>query len=214
MTSVNAHLVWPLLVRPTLSTIRKKNAQVASALTIALGNAENTDPGFLHELIITLYNKRINEESPTPSVDSLNMTESLMRAQGRLSNEGIQIFALNPHVQQLVERTFILKKVLARVPDEVLNRNVFLDTIKKIASAIRKILDSLDSLIAELPRDEKRVIEHRKRLLVKNAKQFSQDLKFYFKGSLEVNDVFDSAAQLIYDVHLIEKLCNTRSTSR
>lgn len=212
MASVNAHLVWPLLVRPTLSTIRKKNAEVANSLTIALGNAENTDPGFLHDLLIALYNnnniKRDNESS------SLNMTESLLHAQGRLSNEGFQPFTLNPHVQQLVERTFILKKLLARVPNEVLDRAVFLGTIKEIASAIKKILDSLDSLIAELPAEERRLIEHRKRLLVKNAKQFSQALKFYFKGSLDVNDIFNSAAQLIYDVHLIEKLCHARSTSR
>lgn len=207
MTTVNAHLVWPLLVRPTLSTIHKKDAAVARMLTIALGNAENTDPGFLHELVNALYNQ-MEESSSSPAVDPLNMTESLLRAQGRLSGDDLKMTIVNPQVQTLVERTTTLKKLLSRVPDEVQQRTAFLQTIKEIASAIKKILDSLDALIAELPTVEKRIVEQRKRQLVKNSKQFSQALKCHFKGSFEVNDLFSTAAQLIYDAHLIEKVCN------
>lgn len=132
MATVNAHLVWPLLVRPTLSALHKQNSTVARNLAIALGNAENADPGFLLELINAIQKKDCVD--PSTYIDSVQLTECLLRAQGRLSAEDLKTPTnngnLDPRIQQLTERTATLKKLLSRIPNEISQRAAFLQTIK------------------------------------------------------------------------------------
>lgn len=220
-SAVNAHLIWPILIRPVLSSIQRANPSAARTLVQALGNAENTDPGFLFELVQALL------QDPRLSAAS-SMTECLLRAQG-LINESEALASQQKsdvRISQLYARTFTLKNLLSRIPDQINQRNLFLQTIKEIASAIKKILDSMDQLtssgnqhpngslgIKTAQSNDQKALEQRKRYLVKDSKAFSQALKCYFKGDLDQDLLFCSAVQLIYDLNVIEKVITKLSSN-
>src|SRR6218665_169335 len=80
---VNAHLVWPIVIRPFLCKIQKRDQKATFTLLKALGNAENSEPGFLLELvnIIVASSHQYNQSTVPPSI---NMTESLLRLQANI----------------------------------------------------------------------------------------------------------------------------------
>ena len=209
---MNTDLIWILLVRPTLDHINRQSPHAARILAVALNNVKNSDTGFFLDFVNVLFSKQQTEH--LLSDVSLNVTECLLRAQSRLSNDHdlnrLTLANIDSRFVQLYERTALLKKLLSRIPDEINRRSNFLQTIKEIASAIKKIIDSLDYLIVQQPTPiitQKHPLEARKRLLVKDSKLFSQSLKSYFKGDLEAEFLFSAACQLIYDANVIDKVC-------
>ena len=84
--------------------------------------------------------------------------------------------------QELNRKSANLKKILSRIPDEIPDRKTFLETIKEIASAIKKLLDAVNEVSAYIPGAQgKHALEQRKREFVKYSKKFSNTLKEYFK---------------------------------
>lgn len=84
--------------------------------------------------------------------------------------------------QELNRKSATLKKILSRIPDEITDRKTFLETIKEIASAIKKLLDAVNEVNGFIPGPTgKQVLEQRKREFVKYSKRFSNTLKEYFK---------------------------------
>ena len=84
--------------------------------------------------------------------------------------------------QELNRKSANLKKILSRIPDEITDRKTFLETIKEIASAIKKLLDAVNEVSAYIPGAQgKHALEQRKREFVKYSKKFSNTLKEYFK---------------------------------
>jgi len=201
--NANAHLIWPLLMQPTLAVIQKHNPRAAQNLATALGKAENTEPGLLLELVSLLLS---DPNLSTSSSQSASLTEALLRAQSVLSadassaNRKIVRAGGNARAGNIFHQTHALKQLLARIPTEINQRSVFLLTIKEIASAIKRVLDAVDQ--AQLG---DRTVEQRKRQLVRDSKTFSQTLKDYFKGDAEPETLFTSSVQLLYDLNMLEK---------
>merc|ERR1712002_118057 len=76
--------------------------------------------------------------------------------------------------QELNRKSANLKRILSRIPDEITDRKTFLETIKEIASAIKKLLDAVSEVCQYIPGVQgKQALEHRKRDFVKHSKRFS-----------------------------------------
>jgi programmed cell death protein 10 len=92
---------------------------------------------------------------------------------------------------------------LSRIPDEINDRKTFLETIKEIASAIKRLLDAVNEVNGFIPGSTgKQALEQRKREFVKYSKRFSNTLKEYFKQGL-ADAVFISALYLIHQTNMI-----------
>ncbi|ODN02924.1 Programmed cell death protein 10 [Orchesella cincta] len=105
--------------------------------------------------------------------------------------------------RELSKKSAQLKRILSRIPDEIIDRKTFLETIKEIASTIKKVLDAVAAVSALVPNPNARaLLEQRKREFVKYSKRFSTTLKEYFRDGLE-NPVYLSALYLINQTNLI-----------
>ena len=211
-SSVTAALIWPIIVRPLLCKIQKHSQQAAVVLLKALGKCEHRRPGFLLEFITEIL--------ATRNIISMNMTEALLRMQSQIPEfEEQRCRRQEEPFQELNRRTFALKKILSRIPDVLYDRQVFLETIRKIASAIKKLLDCVNDITGSngsssssssssggfiQTYQDKRSIEQRKREFIKDSKNFSQTLKEYFKHG-DSSSVLQSAAQLILATNAIQK---------
>ena len=108
--------------------------------------------------------------------------------------------------QELNRKSANLKKILSRIPDEITDRKTFLETIKEIASAIKKLLDAVNEVSAYIPGAQgKHALEQRKREFVKYSKKFSNTLKEYFKVIIgrisEDSNVIFSGGATHHSVH-------------
>jgi len=123
--------------------------------------------------------------------------------------------------QDLNRKSANLKRILSRIPDEITDRKTFLETIKEIASAIKKLLDAVNEVSAYIPGAQvhcskisdisfipyftfqgKHALEQRKREFVKYSKKFSNTLKEYFKEG-QPTIVFTSATFLIHQTNMV-----------
>lgn len=106
-------------------------------------------------------------------------------------------------LKELGKKSVGLKKILSRIPDEIGDRKAFLETIKEIASAIKKLLDAVNEVAGYITFGSgKQRLEQRKREFVKYSKRFSTTLKEYFRDG-QANAVFLSALCLIQQSNLI-----------
>jgi programmed cell death protein 10 len=116
---------------------------------------------------------------------SVNMNESVLRLQGNVTDQDSLEYRSSrteEPFQELNRKSANLKKILSRIPDEITDRKTFLETIKEIASAIKKLLDAVNEVSAYIPGAQgKHALEQRKREFVKYSKKFSNTLKEYFK---------------------------------
>ncbi|KAG0720691.1 Programmed cell death protein 10 [Chionoecetes opilio] len=137
---------------------------------------------------------------------SVNMNESVLRLQGSVNeadSSDYRVTRTEDAFQELNRKSANLKRILSRIPDEITDRKTFLETIKEIASAIKKLLDAVTEVSQFIPGMQgKQALEHRKRDFVKHSKKFSNTLKEYFKEG-QANAVFVSATYLIHQTNLI-----------
>ena len=137
---------------------------------------EYAHPGFTYDLVMRLVNK---------AELSVNMNESVLRLQGSVTDHDSLEYRSSrteEPFQELNRKSANLKKILSRIPDEITDRKTFLETIKEIASAIKKLLDAVNEVSAYIPGAQgKHALEQRKREFVKYSKKFSNTLKEYFK---------------------------------
>lgn len=115
----------------------------------------------------------------------------------------LKILTENILFQELCKKAVGLKRILSRIPDEIGDRKAFLETIKEIASAIKKLLDAVNEVARFINFSSgKQQLEHRKREFVKYSKRFSTTLKEYFRDG-QANAVFLSALCLIQQANMI-----------
>lgn len=128
------------------------------------------------DLIVTIVKK-------ADSSSGLNVTESLLRLQGvNPEFEDQRIRRPEEPFQELNKKCFALKKILSRIPDEISQRPVFLETIKEIASAIKKLLDCVNEITAMITSpSDRQSVENRKREFIRYSKRFSNTLKEFFR---------------------------------
>lgn len=74
---------------------------------------------------------------------------------------------------------------MAQIPNVIYNRQLFLDTIRKIAAAIKELLDCIyqinsNGFIVNIK--DRRSLDNCRREFIRDSKQFSQSLKDYIKN--------------------------------
>lgn len=189
-------LVLPVLIRPVLSQLDKEDVAASQTLRAALTKVEAANPGFTYDLVMGLVRK---------ADVSVNMHESLLRLQGSAGDNDAEyrLSRTEEPFQELNKKSSSLKRILSRIPDEITDRKTFLETIKEIASAIKKLLDAVQGVSAYIPGSSgKQALDHRRRDFVKYSKKFSNTLKEYFKEG-QASAVFVSATYLIYYTNMI-----------
>lgn len=192
-------LILPILIRPILLQLEKRDVIASQTLRNALTKAEQTNPGLSYELVKGIIQKgNLN----------VNMYESILRLQGAQQQQLQQSdssdlieYRLNrteDAFQELNKKSAALKRILSRIPDEITDRRTFLETIKEIASAIKKLLDAVNEVVSFIPGiSGKQAVEQRKKEFVKYSKKFSTTLKEYFKEG-QADAVFVSALFLVH----------------
>lgn len=192
-----AGLVLPVLLRPILSNLERQDVAASQTLRAAFSKAEYTHPGLSYEFVMGLVRK---------GDLSLNINESILRLQGTVSDQDSLEYRSSrteEPFQELNRKSASLKKILSRIPDEITDRKTFLETIKEIASAIKKLLDAVNEVSAYIPGAQgKQALEQRKREFVKYSKRFSNTLKEYFKEG-QPTTVFLSATYLIHQTNMV-----------
>ncbi|KAF6214823.1 hypothetical protein GE061_009566 [Apolygus lucorum] len=189
-------LIMPVLIRPILSQLERRDVVASQTLRAALSKVEAVHPGFTYDFVVGVLRRR--------EVD-INMNESMLRLQGAATDSDVEyrLTRSEDAFQELNRKSAALKRILSRIPDEITDRKTFLETIKEIASAIKKLLDAVNDVAGFIPGPTgKQTLEQRKRDFVKFSKRFSNTLKDYFKEG-QGNAVFVSALYLIHQTNMI-----------
>ncbi|XP_014203472.1 programmed cell death protein 10-like [Copidosoma floridanum] len=190
-------LVLPVILRPILAKLERQNVAAAQTLRKALSNAEHNHPGIAYDLVMGLVRR---------ADLNLDMNESVLRLQGLASDCDVVEYRTGRSENAFLElnrKSTSLKRILSRIPDEITDRKTFLETIKEIASAIKKLLDAVNEVTGYIPGSTgKQALDQRKREFVKYSKRFSNTLKEYFKEG-QANSVFVSALYLILQTNMI-----------
>uniref|UniRef100_A0A0R3RLD2 Programmed cell death protein 10 n=1 Tax=Elaeophora elaphi TaxID=1147741 RepID=A0A0R3RLD2_9BILA len=130
---------------------------------------------------------------------NVNLQEAFLRRQATAPTDDLELPNLRQgEYQELSSRAIALRQVLARVPEEMSDRRTFLETIKEIASSIKKLLDATNAVMQVIHP----TVEKRKREFVHYSKRFSNTLKEYFKDQ-NATQVSISANQLIFQTALL-----------
>ena len=174
-----------------LFQLEQRDVAASQTLRAALYKAEASHPGFSYDLVLGMVRK----SGDTP----VNMNESLLRLQGAASDQDSHEYRSSrteEPFQELNKKSAALKRILARIPDEITDRKTFLETIKEIASAIKKLLDSVNNVIKltiDDEDDEKRFdLEEKKKDFIRGSKRFSNTLKDYFRNGNQSSVIFAS----------------------
>ncbi|XP_037949149.1 programmed cell death protein 10 [Teleopsis dalmanni] len=192
-----ATLVLPIILRPIFAQLERRDVGAAQSLRSAILKSEQTNPGFCYDLVAAIIRRaEIN----------VNINEAVLRLQGNISEVDLSEYRLartEEPFQELNRKSIALKVILSRIPDEITDRKTFLETIKEIASAIKKLLDVVNEIGSFIPGvTSKQAVEQRKKEFVKYSKKFSTTLKEYFKEG-QSNAVFVSALYLIRQTNQI-----------
>uniref|UniRef100_A0A914DTL3 Programmed cell death protein 10 n=1 Tax=Acrobeloides nanus TaxID=290746 RepID=A0A914DTL3_9BILA len=189
-------MTYQCLFSASLERLRKvhgDNPQAINSISnlqMLLHQADRSSPSFLFDFAkILLADSKLN----------VNLQESFLRMHATAPIDDLEISNADnvPEFQELSTRAIALRKVLARVPDEMADRRPFLETIKEIASSIKKLLDATNAILQIVPQHVQSLIEKRKREFVHYSKRFSNTLKEYFRDQ-NATQVFISANQLIF----------------
>uniref|UniRef100_A0A914WBM9 Programmed cell death protein 10 n=2 Tax=Plectus sambesii TaxID=2011161 RepID=A0A914WBM9_9BILA len=188
-------MTYQSLYAGVLDKLEPRSEAAVQQLRIALRHADDRSPSFLLDLT-----KHILAKSQL----NVNLQESFLRLQATAPTDDLQLSNPHPAYQELSLRAVALRKVLSRVPDEMGDRRTFLETIKEIASSIKKLLDATNTILQTVPSNAQPAVEKRKREFVHYSKRFSNTLKEYFKDQ-NANHVAVSANQLIFQTSFIVK---------
>ncbi|KAI6242102.1 Programmed cell death protein 10 [Aphelenchoides fujianensis] len=200
-----APVTFHCLFRPALEKIKTARSndpeavEAIDAVQQAFFQADKDSPSFLFDLTRLLIKE---------SQMNINIQESYLRMQANASTDDLELRELG-HVSKyalISERAIHLRRVLARIPDEMADRRPFLETIKEIAASIRDLLDVANEIVKNVPPTIHPVIEKRKREFVHYSKRFSNTLKEYFRDH-DASQVFVASNLLIFQtIHLIRSI--------
>uniref|UniRef100_A0A4W5QIA9 Programmed cell death 10a n=1 Tax=Hucho hucho TaxID=62062 RepID=A0A4W5QIA9_9TELE len=155
---------------PVFHEVRRKGFGKDRMLCF-LNGAEKENPGLTQDIIMKILEKKKVE---------VNFTESLLR----MAADDVEEFMIDrpeQEFQDLNDKARALKHILSKIPDEINDRVRFLQTIKDIASAIKELLDTVNTVFRKYQYQNRRALEHQKKEFVKYSKSFSDTLKTYFK---------------------------------
>ncbi|KAK6195685.1 hypothetical protein SNE40_001060 [Patella caerulea] len=199
--SLYAKLIVDVVIGPILEKLEKKDISAANTLRSAFAKAEGSLPGLTYDFLCDLLRK--GEIS-----DRIDVCETLLRLSGRIDTDDFRIPRAESRFQELNHCSTELKRVLSKIPEQIFDRKLFLETIKDIANAIKKLLDAVNQVITEIPVSDngnKQILEDRKKEFVRYSKRFSNTLKEYFRDTNQNQNVFMSANYLVFQTNVILK---------
>jgi programmed cell death protein 10 len=188
-------LVLPNIFYPVIDQMDKSGYKdIQSDLRTTLFKLEEIYPGFSRYFLQSFINKEMPSLSTTTNINELTLKIEKYCDKSSYfvsSTRGEQEF------QELNLRSKNLKRILSRIPDDINEKREFLETIKEIASAIKKTLDSVSNTYQYLKTtDGRQALENEKKEFIKYSKHFSNTLKAYFRDNKR-DDVYIAANYLL-----------------
>ncbi|CAF2231015.1 unnamed protein product [Rotaria magnacalcarata] len=204
-------LVLPNIIYPVIDQIDKSGYKdVQFDMRSTLFKLEEIYPGFSRCFLQSFISREM------PSLTSTTNTNELTLKLEKYCDKS-PYFISSLHNEQVFHelnfRSKNLKRILSRIPDDINEKREFLETIKEIASAIKKTLDSVTNTLHYFKTVEGRqALENEKKEFIKYSKNFSNTLKAYFRDSKR-DDVYMAANHLLiqidYLLRTIKLYCET-----
>jgi programmed cell death protein 10 len=204
-------LILPNIIYPVLEQLDKSGYKdIQSDMRTTFFKLEELYPGFSR----TFLQSFINKEMPSLSTTT-NMNELTLKLEKYCDKSSYFISSSRSEQEfhELNIRSKNLKRILSRIPDDINEKREFLETIKEIASAIKKTLDSVSNTYQYFKTaDGRQALENEKKEFIKYSKNFSNTLKAYFRDSKR-DDVYIAANHLLvqtdYLLRTIKLYCET-----
>ncbi|CAF3902946.1 unnamed protein product [Adineta steineri] len=204
-------LVLPNILYPVIGQLDKAGYKdMQTDLRTTFFKLEEIYPGFSNNFLQSFMNK----ETPLLAATT-NMNELTLKLEKHCDKTPYYISSSRSEqeFQELNARSKNLKRILSRIPDDINEKREFLETIKEIASAIKKTLDSVSNTYQYFKTiDGRQALENEKKEFIKYSKHFSNTLKAYFRDSNR-DDVFIAANHLLiqtdYLLRTIKLYCET-----
>jgi programmed cell death protein 10 len=188
-------LILPNIIYPVIDQLDKSGYKdIQSDLRTTFFKLEELYPGFSRSFLQSFINKEMPSLSSTTNMNELTLK---LEKYCDKSSYFISSSRNEPEFHELNIRSKNLKRILSRIPDDINEKREFLETIKEIASAIKKTLDSVSNTYQYFKTaDGRQALENEKKEFIKYSKNFSNTLKAYFRDSKR-DDVYIAANHLL-----------------